>query len=225
MGQGESLATSPDSLVQRQSPCRATSDGKRRQKTPGVDGHLWDTPEKKARPSEQLRQRGYRPTRCGASTFRRMMARIAAPLVDPHDERPGDAGALPARPRSHRGDAGRSELLRIPQGAIDGGRHRAMLQRPGTAACAQWILEGDIRACFDRISHEWLLAHIPMEKAILQKWLKAGFMEKHVLSPTEAGAPQGGIGSPVMANLALDGLERLLRARYPPNTNAPNAPK
>jgi RNA-directed DNA polymerase len=82
----------------------------------------------------------------------------------------------------------------------------------------QWILEGDIRACFDGISHDWLLAHIPMETAMLQKWLKAGFMEKHVLSPTETGVPQGGIASPVIANLALDGLEKLLKAHYPPNT-------
>ena len=37
----------------------------------------------------------------------------------------------------------------------------------------QWIWEGDIRACFDGISHDWLLAHIPMETAMLQKWLKA----------------------------------------------------
>jgi len=82
----------------------------------------------------------------------------------------------------------------------------------------QWILEGDIRACFDGISHDWLLAHIPMETAMLRKWLKAGFMEKHVLSPTETGVPQGGIASPVIANLALDGLEKRLRAHYPPNT-------
>jgi RNA-directed DNA polymerase len=46
---------------------------------------------------------------------------------------------------------------------------------------AQWILEGDIRSCFDRFSHDWLLAHIPMDQAILQKWLKAGFMDKHML--------------------------------------------
>jgi len=59
-------------------------------------------------------------------------------------------------------------------------------------ASPQWILEGDIKACFDKISHEWLLANIPMEKTILQKWLKAGFMEKDVLYPTEEGTPQGG---------------------------------
>jgi RNA-directed DNA polymerase len=59
--------------------------------------------------------------------------------------------------------------------------------------CPQWILEGDIKSCFDKISHEWLLAHIPMDKAILRKWLKAGYMDKSVLYPTEDGTPQGGI--------------------------------
>ncbi len=66
---------------------------------------------------------------------------------------------------------------------------------------AQGILEADIKSCFDQISHEWLLAHIPMEKAILHRWLKAGFMEKHVLHATEEGTPQGGICSPVLANM------------------------
>jgi RNA-directed DNA polymerase len=64
------------------------------------------------------------------------------------------------------------------------------------------VLEGDLKGCFDAISHTWLLTHIPMEKAMLQKWLKAGYMEKHVLYPTEAGTPQGGICSPVLANMA-----------------------
>ena len=38
----------------------------------------------------------------------------------------------------------------------------------------QWVLKGDIRAAFDHLSHEWILAHIPMDNAILQQWLKAG---------------------------------------------------
>jgi hypothetical protein len=46
---------------------------------------------------------------------------------------------------------------------------------------------------FDKISHPWLLSHIPMEKTILNKWLKAGYMDKSVLYPTEDGTPQGGI--------------------------------
>lgn len=71
---------------------------------------------------------------------------------------------------------------------------------------AEWALEGDIQSCFDKISHEWLFAHIPMEKDILRKWLKAGYMEKNALHATEEGTPQGGIISPVIANMALDGL-------------------
>src|SRR5260370_5804720 len=89
--------------------------------------------------------------------------------------------------------------------------HTVLSNRAG----AEWILEGDIKACFDTISHEWLLAHAPMDKTILRKWLKAGFMEKHVLHPTDEGTPQGGICSPALANLTLDRLETKIRGRYP----------
>ncbi len=58
---------------------------------------------------------------------------------------------------------------------------------------AQWILEADIKSCFDQISQDWLLTYIPMEKVILKKWLKAGFIEKDVLHVTEEGTPQGGL--------------------------------
>ena len=58
---------------------------------------------------------------------------------------------------------------------------------------AQWILAGDIKSCFDTISHAWLLTHIPMDKAILNTWLKAGYMDKSILYETEDGTPQGGI--------------------------------
>jgi RNA-directed DNA polymerase len=80
---------------------------------------------------------------------------------------------------------------------------------------AEWILDADIKGCFDNLSHEWLMAHIPMDKTMLHKWLKAGFMEERMLYPTEAGTPQGGIISPVLMNMALDGLETTLRERFP----------
>jgi RNA-directed DNA polymerase len=79
---------------------------------------------------------------------------------------------------------------------------------------ATWVLEGDIRGCFDNISHEWMLRQIPTDKEVLRKWLKAGFMENRTLFPTEAGTPQGGIISPTLANLTLDGLERLLKETF-----------
>ncbi|OZI13870.1 hypothetical protein CE195_12365 [Sodalis-like symbiont of Philaenus spumarius] len=70
---------------------------------------------------------------------------------------------------------------------------------------AHWILEADIRSYFDEMSHEWLIANIPMDKAILIGWLKAGYMHEGLFKSTDAGTPQGGIISPTLANMGLDG--------------------
>ncbi len=75
--------------------------------------------------------------------------------------------------------------------------------------------EGDIRGCFDNISHEWLKANIPMETSVLKQFLKAGFVFEHKLYPTDKGTPQGGIISPILANLALDGIEKTLDKMFP----------
>jgi len=80
-------------------------------------------------------------------------------------------------------------------------------------ASAQWILDADIKGCFDNISHQWMLENIPLDKNILRKWLKAGYLDKNTLYPTDDGTPQGGIISPVLANLVLDGLEKQLRTQ------------
>lgn len=79
----------------------------------------------------------------------------------------------------------------------------------------EWILEGDIKGCFDHISHEWLVENIPMDTQVLTKWLKCGFIETKQLFPTEEGTPQGGTISPVLMNMTLDGLEGVLRERFP----------
>ncbi|MDR3503904.1 MAG: group II intron reverse transcriptase/maturase, partial [Legionella sp.] len=77
---------------------------------------------------------------------------------------------------------------------------------------AKWVLEADIKGCFDNISHTWLLDHIPTDKAILGKWLKSGLIDEKVFYDTESGTPQGGIISPVLANMTLDGLERAVKS-------------
>jgi RNA-directed DNA polymerase len=81
--------------------------------------------------------------------------------------------------------------------------------------CAQWILEADIKACFDQINHKWILRNCPVNKTILNKWLKAGYIEKGKLFPTNKGTPQGGIVSPVIMNMVLDGLETLINRKFP----------
>ena len=87
-----------------------------------------------------------------------------------------------------------------------------MLPKPHAPA---WRLEGDIQTCFDRISHAGLLTPVPLDKAMLHTWLQAGSMERHVFHPPDRGTPQGGPVSPVLANLAFEGLERCLQQAYP----------
>ena len=86
-----------------------------------------------------------------------------------------------------------------------------MLRLLASRNMAEWILEGDIRGCFDNISHDWMVEHVPTHRKKLRAWLKAGFMERGVFHPSEVGTPQGGIISPTAANVALDGLESRLR--------------
>jgi RNA-directed DNA polymerase len=183
-------------------------------KTPGVDGESWDTPEKKMAAVDMLRGRGYRPLPLrriyipksngklrplGIPTMKdRAMQALHLLALDPVAETTADEDSYGFRQKRRCADA-------IDACAI-------ALRRKG---CSPWVLEGDIRGCFDNISHDWLLAHVPMDRVILRKWLKAGYMEKQVLHATEQGTPQGGIISPVLANLALDGFERRLRERYP----------
>jgi len=78
----------------------------------------------------------------------------------------------------------------------------------------KWVLEGDIKGCFDSISHQWLIDNIPMDNSILKQFLKAGYVFERHLFPTEAGTPQGGIISPILANMTLDGIEKMLADKY-----------
>jgi RNA-directed DNA polymerase len=85
-----------------------------------------------------------------------------------------------------------------------------------------WVLEGDIKSCFDRISHEWRLKNITMDKRMLRQWLKAGYRENGQLFPTHEGTPQGGIISPVLSNLTLDGMEQTIRSQIKPRQDQVN---
>ena len=186
------------------------NDGKR---TPGVDGVCWNTPQKKAQAVQTLRQRGYRP-----QPLRRVYIEKAngkqRPLGIPtmHDRAMQALYKLALEPVAETTADLHSYGFRrdrSPADAIEQCFRTLVWQRS-----AAWVLEGDIRACFDEISHDWLLANIPMETDILRKWLKAGYMEKEVFHPTEAGTPQGGVISPVLANMTLDGLEKRLKTRF-----------
>jgi RNA-directed DNA polymerase len=82
----------------------------------------------------------------------------------------------------------------------------------------KYVLDADIAKCFDRINHEALLKKLstfPTLRQVIKAWLKAGVMEGTTLFPTEEGTPQGGPISPLLANIALHGLETAIRAAFP----------
>ena len=75
-----------------------------------------------------------------------------------------------------------------------------------------YALEGDIKSCFDTISHPWLLENTLMDKIMLKKWLAAGYVEERTLYRTEGGVPQGGLISACLLVNVLTGLETTVKA-------------
>lgn len=177
--------------------------------TPGVDKVIWRTPNQKMKAALSLKRRGYkslplrrihipkkngklRPLGIPAMPDRGMQALHLLGL-EPISETLADKNSYGFRPKRSIHDA-------IQQCFI-------LLSKKQSS---KWILEGDIKACFDKISHKWLLDNIMMDKTILDEWLEAGFMEGNAFHNTTDGVPQGGVVSPTCANLTLDGLENVI---------------
>jgi RNA-directed DNA polymerase len=188
-------------------------------RTPGIDGETWKTPEQKMTAIRTLRQRGYRPRPLrrvyipknnggrrplSIPTMQdRAMQALYLLALDPVAETTADPNSYGFRPARGASDAIEACFIALCKNDR-----------------AEWILEGDIRSCFDQISHAWLVAHIPIEKRMLKQWLKAGYIERRSFHPTKEGTPQGGIISPVTANMTLDGLERVLASHFSKTSRA-----
>ncbi len=180
--------------------------------TPGIDGVVCRTPEGRMRlANEGLSLKGYRPQPVrrvyipksdgkqrplGIPTIRdRAMQMLVKLALEPEWETRFETNSYGFRP-------GRCTMDAIV----------ALHATLAPAGASGWLLDADISGCFDNIGHTPLLARLPVFTTTIRRWLKAGTVELGTWSAAAAGTPQGGPLSPLLANIALDGMERLFGA-------------
>jgi RNA-directed DNA polymerase len=179
--------------------------------TPGIDGVVCRTPESRMRLAAGLSLRDHRPqpvrrvhipksdgrTRpLGIPTIReRALQMLVKMALEPEWETRFETNSYGFRP-------GRCTMDAIV----------ALHLTLAPAGASAWLLDADISGCFDNIGHLPLLARLPVFTTTIRRWLKAGTVELGTWKPTTTGVPQGGPLSPLLANVALNGMERLFGA-------------
>lgn len=175
----------------------------------GIDNVLWLSPRDKYNAAISLNRRGYdpRPLRriyipkrnggvrpLSIPTMKdRAMQTLYKFALEPISELLADEHSYGFRPKRSTRDA----LIRC---------HNILYSRDGY----KWILKADVESCFDNISHKWIMDNIPIDKKILFDFLKCGVVQEYKKYTTNCGVPQGGAISPMICNMALDGLEQRL---------------
>jgi len=191
---------------------RVTSN--RGKKTPGTDGIKSNTQAKKWQAAQQLNPRKYNAI---------PLKRIYVPKKN-NKKRPLGIPSKIDRCEQALEILALDPVSECKADKCSNGFRKERAARDAIEACynalrlkgsPEWILEADIKGCFDYISHDWLFKNIPTNHMKLKAWLKSGYLEKGMFHPTKSGTPQGGIISPVLANMTLDGMKKMLKSTFP----------
>lgn len=184
-----------------------TNKGK---KTAGIDKELWTTPTDKMKAVQSLTDKCYKAKPLRRVFIEKKGKKAKRPLGIPcmYDRAMQALYALALDPVSEVTADTKSFGFRKGRSCHDACEY--IFTALSRKYSPTWVLEGDIKGCFDHISHEWLIDNIPMDKSVLKQFLKAGFVFENELFPTDEGTPQGGVISPILANMALDGIQEVL---------------
>ena len=180
-------------------------------KTLGIDGVIWNTDARRMKAVDQLSRKAYsakplkriyipkkngklRPLGIQCMIDRAQQA-LHLLALEPVSETFADLNSYGFRPNRSTADAVSQcfKCLALKQSA-------------------KWVLEGDIKACFDKIGHKWLMDNIIVDKRMLEQWLKSGYVDKGLFYDTEEGTPQGGIISPTLMLMTLAGIEQQIKS-------------
>lgn len=203
------------SLSARLKAVRQVSQENSAKVTPGIDGELWRTPKLKLKAATELRKR-----------FNTMpLRRISIPKRD-RSLRPLAIPRMVDRARQALWNMALTPVVKSTSDSASYGfppyrgtwdaqaQIRVVLSRQ---ASPTWVLDAAIQKCFDTINHHWLLTNTPMEKRVLRSWLKSGLIDYSWENfDTEAATLQGGVLSTTLSNHALNGLQDVLQASFPP---------
>ena len=182
--------------------------------TAGVDGETWSTPKAKSEAIASLKCQGYKPKPLRRVYIPKQGGKRPLSIPCMIDRAMHALYLLGLEPISETTADKCSYGFRPERNTADAIEHCFTLLAKATSP--EYVLEGDIRSCFDEISHQWMLEHIPLDRNVFNKWLKAGFIDNGSFYPTKAGVPQGSPISPAITNITLDGLEKLLKQNFKP---------
>ena len=183
-------------------------------KTPGIDGEIWTTPPAKMKAVLSLTDKNYKAKPLKRIYIPKQGTNKKRPLSIPtmYDRAMQALYAMALSPIAETLGDSTSFGFRKFRSAHDACDYTWTILRDEHSA--EWILESDIKGCFDNISHEWLIENIPMDKSVLKQFLKSGFIFNRHLFATDRGTAQGGVISPILANMALDGIEKMLGEKF-----------
>ncbi len=181
---------------------------------PGIDGIKWTTPAEKMKAALMLTSKDYKAQPCRhiviQSKNKTKERRISVPTM--YDRAMQVLYAYSLDPVSEATAERKSFAFRKGRSMQD--VHSYIVDCLSGKAAPRFVLIGDVKACYNSISHNWLLSNIHMDRSVLKEFLKSGFVFAGSIFPTEQGISLGSNISPILGNMTLDGMQKYIYEKF-----------